>query len=61
MRNNIGLAQADARENSLGNLFGSFGDIYQNSVRQSEDRKAQKYVYDTLYQPKNYSFSKGGP
>jgi len=54
LRNNLASATADAREGSLGNLFSSFGDIYQQSVKQDEERRAQRDVYRTLYQPSGY-------
>lgn len=60
MRNNLEMSRADARETGLGNLFSGFGDIYQNSVKQAEDRRAQRDVYNTLYQPKTYGSGFGG-
>lgn len=61
LRNNIGQAAVDAREGTLGNLFSNFGDIYKNSIEQSEQRKTQKDIYNTLYAPSQYgSGYKGG-
>lgn len=55
LRNNLAGATADAREGSLGNLFSSFGDIYNTSVKQQEERRAQKDIYSTLYAPPQYA------
>jgi hypothetical protein len=62
MRNNLAGATADAREGSIGNLFSSFGDIYSQSVKQDEEKRAQRDVYRTLYQPSGYQtgYSGGG-
>jgi hypothetical protein len=60
LRNNLSGAKADAREGSLGSLFSSFGDIYSNSVKQDEERRAQKSIYNTLYQPQGYQAGYGG-
>lgn len=62
LRNNLAGATADAREGTLGNLFSSFGDIYSQSVKQQEEKRAQRDVYRTLYQPSGYQtgYSGGG-
>lgn len=51
LRQNLSLSNATAREQSLGDLFSSFGDVYKQSVAQDESRKAQKSIYNTLYSP----------
>ena len=60
LRQNLEMGRVDAGEQSLGDLFSRFGDIYSNSLKQSEDRRAQKYVYNTLYQPTQYGGKSGG-
>lgn len=54
LRQNLDMSRVTANENSLGDLFGSFGDIYKNSVTQDENRKAQTKIYNTLYQKSQY-------
>lgn len=53
LRNNLAQASADAREGSLGDLFSSFGKVYQTSIEQDEAKRAQK-LYQQLYQPNQY-------
>lgn len=61
LRNNLAGAQATARESSLGDLFGSFADVYKNSIEQGEKRRAERDVYSTLYAPSQYGQGyKGG-
>lgn len=54
LRQNLATSAVDAREGTLGNLFSSFGDIYANSIKRDEERKAQLHQYNTLYQPTQY-------
>lgn len=51
LRQNLEMGNATAREQALGDLFSSFGDVYKNSVAQDESRRAQKSIYQTLYAP----------
>lgn len=60
LRQNLEQGRATANENSLGDLFGSFGEVYKNSVAQDEARKAQLYTYNTLFQKPQYGGVKGG-
>lgn len=60
LRQNLEQGRADAGERSLGDLFSRFGDIYTSSLKQDEDRRAQKYVYHTSYQPSPYGAKSGG-
>lgn len=61
MRANIGLARADATQNGIGDLFGSFADIYKNSRDQRGRDDAEKYQYGggTYYAPNQYFSSAG--
>lgn len=52
LRQNLDQARVTANEGSLGDLFASFGDIYKNSVTQDENRRAQRDIYNSLYQPR---------
>lgn len=60
LRQNLEQGRVDAGERSLGDLFSRFGDIYSNSLKQNEDRRAQRDVYRTLYQPTQYGAKSGG-
>lgn len=61
LRQNLEQSRVTANENSLGDLFSSFGDVYKNSVAQDEAKKAQLYTYNTLFQKPAYSGGvKGG-
>lgn len=53
------MGRFDANERSMGDLFSRFGDIYTNSVKQNEDKRAQRDVYRTLYQQTQYGASGG--
>lgn len=54
LRLNLGQSTVDAREGALGDLFSSFGDVYKRSTEQREQQRAQRDIYNTLYQPSQY-------
>lgn len=60
LRQNLEMGRVDSREKALGDLFSQFGSVYENSVKQKEDTRAQRDVYRTLYQPTGYSSNYGG-
>jgi hypothetical protein len=63
LRSNLSGAKASATEGSLGDLFGSFGDVYKSSIEQQEKNRAQRDVYSTLYAPRTNAgggFTGGG-
>ena len=51
MRNNIGIAKADAMQSGLGELFGDLGTIYKASRERAGQRDAQKYGAISAYAP----------
>lgn len=59
LRSNLAGARASATEGSLGDLFGSFGDVYKSSIEQDEKNRAQRDVYSTLYAPRGTSAGGG--
>lgn len=61
MRSGIGIAKADALQSGLGDLFGSFGDIYKGSREAKGRADAEKYQYGggTYYTPSQF-FGGGG-
>lgn len=61
LRSNLSGANATAREGGIGDLFGSFADVYKSSIEQDASKRAQKDVYNTLYAPSQYAQgAKGG-
>jgi hypothetical protein len=60
LRQNLDSSRADSGEKALGDLFSRFGDIYTNSIKQDEERKSQKYIYPSFYQPSPYAGGRGG-
>lgn len=54
MRQNFGQAQAEATQQGLGDLFGSFGDIYKRSRERSGQDRAEKYQYGSFWAPTMY-------
>lgn len=60
LRQNLESTRVDSQERALGDLFGRFGDIYTQSVKRDEDRRAQRDIYRTLYQPTQYGGGLGG-
>ena len=59
LRQNLDMGRVDANERSLGDLFSRFGDIYTQSIKRDEDKRAQRDVYRTRYQPNQYGTSGG--
>lgn len=59
MRNNVGIAKADAMQTGLGDVFSNLGDIYKNSRENAGADSAEKYRYGTFFTPNSY-YSGGG-
>lgn len=55
MRNNIAGAKTDALQTGLGDLFGDMGDIYKRSREKAGANAAEKYQYNTFYQPNQFT------
>jgi DNA-binding PucR family transcriptional regulator len=54
MRQNIGMAQAEATQQGLGDLFGTFGDVYKRSRERAGTERAEKYQYGSFWAPSMY-------
>jgi len=54
MRNNIGMARADAMQTGLGDVFGDLGNIYKRSREKSGEEQAERYRYNTFFTPNSY-------
>lgn len=50
LRNNLGTARAQATERGIGDMFGSFANIWKSSQEGAARRQAEKYAYNTIYQ-----------
>lgn len=51
MRANLETAQSGATANALGDAFGDFSNLYQQSQQAKNLRQGQLYAYNTVYQP----------
>lgn len=59
MQSNINNAKATSTSNALGDMFGDFSSVYQNSKDAAALRAGQKYSYSTVYGP-GFGYPAGG-
>lgn len=60
MRNNLQAGQGTSMVKGIGDIFGQFGDAYTRSRQDAERRRGEKYSYQTIYQPGNFTAYGGG-
>lgn len=51
MRNNLLSGKSSSVADGLGDVFGQFADVYRRSQQAKAERDAQKYQFNTVYQP----------
>jgi hypothetical protein len=59
MRQNIGMAQAEATQQGLGDLFGTFGDVYKRSRERAGTDRAERIPYGSFWQGVPYTYPRG--